>query len=77
MLTAMADVTPPWSSNRSLFLVETLPRNNVRKDGDMLVYSAQGSQETLLPGIAIEVSKVDDLSKASWDPTLWLDHSNC
>jgi len=75
---AMADVPPPCSSNGSLLLVTTLPRNNVTKDGDMLVYSAQGSHETPLPGaIAIEIGKTGDLSKAGRDTTLWLDHSDC
>jgi len=57
--------------------VKTLPKNNVRKDGDMLVFSAQGGLETPFPGIAIEVGKADDLSKVARDTTLWVDHSDC
>jgi hypothetical protein len=56
--------------------VTTLTQNG-RKNGDMHIYSAQSGIDTLFPGIAIEVGKSDELSKARRDTTLWVEYSDC
>ena len=54
----------------------TLTQNNGRNDGDMHIYSVQSGMDTLFPGIAIDVGKSDELSKASRDTTLWVGYSD-